>query len=201
MKKIVFIDRDGVINKDPGGWTEHSYVTRWKDFHFIRDAKKAIRSLSTGGFDLILISNQGGVSKGFFTEERLDSINSRMLEEIRKAGGRIKKTYYCVHQSSDECDCRKPEIGMFKKAAKESGAGIKGSFFVGDGKVDVEAGHKAGLKTILVLSGKTPLSDVDEWSVKPDHMFKDLAEAAKFIIESYKNSSLRASRRRAKQSK
>jgi len=186
MKKVVFIDRDGVINKDPGGWTKHSYVTRWKDFHFIRGAKAAIKLLSANGFDLIVISNQGGVSKGFFTERKLDSINSRMLKEIRKSGGMVKKTYYCVHQSSDECDCRKPEIGMFKRAAKELGIRIKGSFFIGDGKVDVEAGHKAGLKTILVLSGKTPLSDVDEWSIKPDCIFKGLAEAARFIIESHK---------------
>ena len=186
MKKVLFIDRDGVINKDPGGWTKHSYVTRWKDFHFLRGAKRAIKILSADGFDLLVISNQGGVSKGFFTEDRLDAINTRMLKEIKKSGGRIRKTYYCVHQSSDACDCRKPEIGLFKRAKRELGVRTRGSYFIGDGRVDVEAGRKAGLKTILVLSGKTPLSDVDEWKVKPDYIFRDLAEAARFIIESYK---------------
>lgn len=182
-RKVVFIDRDGVINRDPGGWTKHSYVTRWKDFYFLRGAKKAVKLLSDNGFDPVLISNQGGVSKGFFTEDKLDDINARMLREIEKSGGRILKTYYCVHQTSDACDCRKPEIGLFKRARRELGVVIKGAYFIGDGKVDVEAGGKAGLETILVLSGKTSLADIDDWESAPDHIFKDLLEAAKYIIK------------------
>lgn len=181
--KVIFVDRDGVINRDPGSWTKHSYVTRWKDFYFLRGAKKAIKLLSDKGFGLILISNQAGVSKGFFTEKKLDDINEKMLKEIRESGGKILKTYYCIHRTSDACDCRKPEIGLFKKAKNELGIGIKGAYFIGDGKVDVEAGKKCGLKTILVLSGKTSLADLDEWETAPDHIFKDLMEAARFITD------------------
>lgn len=185
--KIIFVDRDGVINKDPGGWTKHSYVTRWRDFYFLKGAKRAVRLLSDNGFRIVLISNQAGVSRGFFTEDRLDTINTRMLGEIKKCGGRISKTYYCIHQNSDGCDCRKPKTGLFKRAAADLGVRIKGSYFIGDGKMDVEAGKKAGLKTVLVLSGKTSLADLDEWETMPDYVFKDLLEAVKFILISFKH--------------
>lgn len=181
--KFLFIDRDGVINKDPGGWTEHSYVTRWEDFHFLPGAKEAIKRLNDGGYDIIVISNQGGVSKKFFSKPALDEITARMLKEIELAGGRIKKVYYCLHQDSDNCDCRKPKTGMFKIAERELGIKALGTYFVGDGKTDIEAGASAGLKTILVLSGKTELDKVEEWKVKPDHIVKDLAEATDLIIK------------------
>ena len=180
--KIVFIDRDGVINKDPGGWTEHSYVTRWEDFHFLPGVKEAIKKLNDNGYDIIVISNQGGVSKKFFSQDALDEITSGMLKEVEDAGARIKKVYYCVHQDKDNCDCRKPKTGMFIKAEKELGIRAKGHYFIGDGKMDVEAGNNAGLKTILILSGKTSPDDIGEWEVKPDYIFKDLAEAADFIL-------------------
>ena len=181
--KILFIDRDGVINKDPGGWTEHSYVTRWEDFHFLPGAKEAIKRLNDSGYDIIVISNQGGVSKKYFSKIALDGLTEKMLKEIKSAGARIKKVYYCLHQDSDNCDCRKPKTGMFRQAEAEFGIKFAGIYFVGDGKTDIEAGKSAGLKTILVLSGKTELDKVEEWEVKPDHIVKDLAEAADLIIK------------------
>ena len=182
-KKIVFIDRDGVINKDPGGWTEHNYVTRWKDFHFISGSKEAISKLSAKRYDIIIISNQAGVSKGFYSNCRLDSITTRMLYEIRKAGGRIRKSYYCIHQDSDRCGCRKPKIGLVKRAEKEMDIKARGSYFIGDDKVDIEAGKKARLVTILVLSGKTRLEDISKWRIKPNFIVKDLLEAVNLILE------------------
>jgi histidinol-phosphate phosphatase family protein len=187
MNKVIFIDRDGVINKDPAGWTEHSYVTRWEDFHFLPGAKEALKLLSDNGYDIIIISNQGGVSKKHFSVEALDGITSKMLSEITIAGAKIKKVYYCIHQDSDKCDCRKPKIGMFIRAEKELGIKAKGSFFIGDGKTDVDAGRTAGLKTILVLSGKTLPESIDGWETKPDFIFKDLLEAVKFIIKEEKS--------------
>ena len=180
--KVLFIDRDGVINKDPGGWTEHSYVTKWEEFHFLPGAKEALKLLTDNGYDIIVISNQGGVNKKFFSKTALDSVTQKMLQEIEAAGARIRKVYYCVHQDSDNCDCRKPKAGMFRQAERDLGIKAEGAYFIGDGKVDVEAGKIMGLKTALVLSGKTPLEDVNEWELKPDHIFKDLSEAVKFIL-------------------
>lgn len=186
MHKVIFIDRDGVINKDPGGWTEHGYVTRWGDFHFLPNSIGALKKLKGAGYDIVIISNQAGVSKGYYTEDRLNEINRKMLEEIEKNGVRIKKTYYCVHQPSDDCNCRKPKTGLFKQAEKELGIKARGNYFIGDGKMDVEAGERVGMKTILVLSGKTNLEKIRDWDLKPNYIFDDLQEATEFILKGEK---------------
>lgn len=184
MKKIIFIDRDGVINKDPGGWTEHSYVTRREDFIFLKGAKEGILALSRAGYEIVVISNQAGVAKGHYSEKELKEINDNMLNEISRFGGRIKKVYYCIHQPSDNCDCRKPKTGLFERAERELGIKPRSSYFIGDGKTDIEAGKRARLKTILVLSGKSNSRDIASWEIKPDHIFPGLLEAAEFIIKS-----------------
>ncbi|NQT22639.1 MAG: D-glycero-beta-D-manno-heptose 1,7-bisphosphate 7-phosphatase [Candidatus Omnitrophica bacterium] len=183
MKKVIFLDRDGVINKDPGGWTEHSYVTTLDQLIFLQGSIEAVKKLYDAGYDIVVISNQAGISKGHYTVERLEEINSKMINALEKAGARLKKTYYCVHQTNDNCDCRKPKTGLFDKAKRELGIEIAGNFFVGDGKMDVEAGKKAGLRTILVLSGKSSMKDVMAWQIKPDFVFKDLKEAVQFILK------------------
>lgn len=183
MNKIIFIDRDGVINKDPGGWTEHSYVTKWEEFHFLPGALEALKLLTDNGYDIIVISNQGGVSKKYFSLISLDDVTAKMLKEIDAHGANIKRVYYCVHQDSDNCDCRKPKTGLFTKAENELGIKSRGTFFIGDGRMDVEAGRSIGLKTVLVLSGKSSAEDAAGWDVKPEYVFKDLLEAVKFILK------------------
>jgi len=184
--RIIFIDRDGVINKDPGGWTEHSYVTKWEQFLFLPNSIKALKKLCDAGYEIILISNQGGISKGHYTLGELGNINERMNQELEKEGARIKKAYYCIHQESDNCNCKKPKTGLFEQAEKELDITPKGAYFIGDGKMDVEAGKKLGLKTILVLSGKTDIKSVDDWQIKPDFIFNDLFESVNFILKGHK---------------
>jgi len=183
MSKVIFLDRDGVINKDPGGWTKHNYVTRWDDFLFVTGSKEAIKKLTDANFDIVVISNQAGISKGHYTEGELGEVNKGMVSEIEKSGGKIKKVYYCVHQTSDNCDCRKPKTGLFRKAERELGIEAGNTFFIGDAKTDVEAGRKANLKTILVLSGKSDIADVGNWEIKPDHTFRNLGEAVEFVLK------------------
>jgi len=187
MRKIIFIDRDGVINKDPSGWTEHSYVTNCEDFHFLPNSILALKKLSASGYDIILISNQAGVAKGYYTEDTLNNVTRKMFDEIEKNGAKIKKAYYCVHQPSDNCDCRKPKTGLFKRAEKELGVSAAGNFFIGDGKMDVAAGAGMGMRTILVLSGKTDLEKMKSWDIKPDYIFDDLFEAVNFILKGEKS--------------
>ena len=181
-KKIVFIDRDGVINKDPGGWTEHGYVTRWEDFYFIQGSKEALDKLAREGYEIAILSNQAGISKGYYSKEALDDVNGRMLKEIGEASRNIK-TYYCLHQDSDNCDCRKPKTGLFGQVEKKLGITAAGNFFIGDNKTDILAGMGAGLKTILVLSGKTSLKMMKEWEIKPDYIVDNLEEAVMFILK------------------
>ena len=162
MAKLIFLDRDGVINVEPG---ERLYVMRWKDFRFLPGAKTAIRKLTKAGYKIFIISNQAGVGKGLFTQKALDGITKNMIAEVRKFGGDIEGVYYCIHKSEDNCNCRKPKIGLLEKALRElfpeSPAIAKDSvYFIGDDKRDIEAGYKIGRRTALVLSGKTKRNDL-----------------------------------------
>ncbi|NQT46702.1 MAG: HAD family hydrolase [Candidatus Omnitrophica bacterium] len=183
MRQIIFIDRDGVINRDPGGWTEHSYVTRWEDFHFLEGSLGALKRLSDRGYEIAIVSNQAGINKGYFTPAQLGAINEKMLKEMSEYGIKIRSVNYCPHRNEDKCDCRKPRTGLLKKAA----AGLKVKFdeiyMIGDGRTDIEAGKEIGCKTILVLSGKSGSMDVGEWKVKPDYIKRDLKEAVDFMLQ------------------
>ena len=183
MRKVVFLDRDGVINRDPGNWTKYDYVTRWEEFFFINGSIGALKRLKEAGYKICLISNQAGISKGYFSREDLDKINRKMLSEIEKGGGKIDELYYCHHQSADDCGCRKPKTGMIEEALKNTHVNLRNTFIVGDSWRDVEAGKKMGMKTVLVLSGKSSLSDIKNWPSRPDYVKKDLSEAVDLILK------------------
>lgn len=182
-KKTIFIDRDGVINKDPAGWTEYSYVTRLEDFKILPGALEALKILKDNGIDVIIVSNQSGVGKGYFSREELDAVNKKMLDMVKKAGGNIKDAYYCVHKTEDNCDCKKPKTGLFKQAIAKYDINITDSYFIGDDRRDIIAGKAIGIKTIFVLSGKFSRQELEGWGDKPDYIFKDLLNAVKWIIK------------------
>lgn len=183
MISYLFIDRDGVINKDPGGWTKTNYVTDWRDFHFVPGTLEALKILKEKDIKVIVASNQGGVNKGLYTKPELDKVTSQMLKEIERAGGAVEEVFYCVHKDEDNCDCRKPKPGMLKMAAKKYGVDPKTIYFVGDDKKDILAGKKIGCKTVLVLSGKSSREMSDTWEDKPDHIFENLLEVVKYIVK------------------
>lgn len=193
--RFLLIDRDGVINKDPGGRTEHSYVTKWSEFEFIPEALTALKKLNKEGINVILISNQAGVNKGLFSRKDLDDVTSRMIKEINKSGGKIEEVYYCVHKNEDNCDCKKPKPGLLERAAAKYQIELNKTYFVGDSEVDVIAGRRAGCKTIFVMSGKTSREEMKKWREKPDHIFKNLLEAVDWMLNKERRKSERASRR------
>jgi len=175
--KVVFLDRDGVINKFPGNG---SYVTKVKDFHFIPGALEAIRFLTESQYKLFVISNQAGVGKGVYSLDKLKRIDARMIKIVEESGGKIRKSFYCTHRSDAGCDCRKPGIGLLKKALKILNKTIvhaQKAFFVGDTEGDIKTGHNAGCKTIFVLSGREDRRYMRKWTVKPDFIVKDLKAA------------------------
>ena len=176
--KIVFLDRDGVINKYPG---DRLYVTSLKKFKFLPNAKKAIALLSKKGCKIFVASNQAGVGKGTYTQKTLDLITAKMLEGIEQVGGKITKVYYCTHRKEIGCSCRKPRPGLLQKAAREFKVNLKKSYFVGDTIRDVLTAHAVGAKSVLLLCGKEKLSNQNNWEAKPDFVFKDLLAAAKFL--------------------
>lgn len=173
--KIIFLDRDGVINRYPG---DKQYVTSLKKFRFLSGAKKAIAKLNRKGFKVFVASNQGGVGKGAYAQKTLDFITEKMLREIERCGGKIEKVYYCTHRKQDNCVCRKPKIGLLKKASREFRFKLKGAYFIGDTIRDIITAKRSGCQSVLVLSGKEKLNNRNNWKVQPDFVFKDLKQAS-----------------------
>jgi len=178
--KVVFLDRDGVINEILPG----SYVKKISEFKFLPGVVEAISNLSKEGLPSIIISNQAGVGKGLMTSGQLAEIDRWMVNFIRARGGMILKTYYCPHPSGSGCACRKPQPGLLLKAARDFDVDLKGSYFVGDNISDIKAGCVAGCRTVLVLSGlgalQVPL--LNRLSLEPFFIAPSLLEASEQII-------------------
>ena len=143
----LFLDRDGVINKKLDG----KYVRNWEEFTFIPNVLNYISKLSQLFNRIIIITNQQGIRKGLMSENDLLFLHQKMLNEIEKVGGKINKIYFCPHLETDNCNCRKPRIGMIEKAIKDfPSINIKKSYLIGDSSSDIEAGKRAGLHTVKV---------------------------------------------------
>ncbi len=182
--KVIFLDRDGVINRYPG---DHDYVKSWKEFHFLPRVKAGLKKLISSGFKIFIVSNQAGVAKGLFSQDALNFITANMLKGL---GNNIKISgvYYCTHRNEDNCPCRKPKAGLINlvkkrlKADKEK-VDPRNSYFVGDTIRDIETGKKARLKTILVFSGKEKPENKKNWQILPDFTARDLYEATEIILK------------------
>ncbi|NLE64336.1 MAG: HAD-IIIA family hydrolase [Elusimicrobia bacterium] len=195
--KVVFLDRDGVINTFPGNGL---YVTRARNFHFLPGALEGLRLLTEAGYRIFVISNQAGVGKGVYTREHLEEITQKMLKGVTAAGAQLTGVFYCTCRSSDGCNCRKPRVGNIEKALKMIGGSLKDApqtYFVGDTEIDIKAGKNAGCRTIFSLSGREDREYMKRWDVRPDHIVEDLYDAACLIIQ--KNSHPVRDRRRGAQ--
>lgn len=180
--KVIFLDRDGVINEYPG---DTKFVTSWKEFKFIPGSLNALRRLTEAGFDIFVISNQSGVSKGVYSKDSLEDITKRMFKEVKKNNGRITEAIYCM-EDDDNCDFRKPKPGMIKLVLKKYNTkkeDLKSLFFVGDTIRDIKTGKSVGLKTILVFSGKEKKENKENWEEKPDYVAKNLNEAVDLVLK------------------
>lgn len=172
--KAIFLDRDGVINIDKG------HVHKIKDFVFYKDTFKAI-SLIPKEYKIIIVTNQAGIAKGMYTEKQFLELTNWMLKKFKSKGIKIDKVYYCPHHPegsikkyTKKCNCRKPNPGMLKKAAKDFNLDFKKSWLIGDHEKDIIAGKKAKTKTILI----------DRVNEKHNKTIttKDLIAAVKLII-------------------
>jgi len=179
MDKVVFLDRDGVISKD-----SPLHIKSWEEFHFLPNSKDGIKLLNDHGFHIILITNQSVIARKMVTVEGLDYIHDMMKKEIEEHGGRIEKIYYCPHHPDDGCECRKPNPGMLLKAIEENDVDASKSFMVGDRMMDVEVGKKVGCRTIIIPS-ELGIQEMEESSLEPDYIAKDLLDASKWIIKKY----------------
>lgn len=146
-KKVVFLDRDGVINKRP---PQADYIKTWDEFEFLPGSAEAIKILNSLGYKIYVISNQPGIARGVMTENDLKIIHKKMQQELKKLGVKIDGIYYCPHGWNDGCDCRKPKPGLLYKASRYHFIDLTKTIFIGDDKRDKDAGDIAGCKTILV---------------------------------------------------
>ena len=159
MTVAAFLDRDGVINVD------HGYVSRWEDFEFLPGVPEALLSLEKAGYQLIVISNQSGIGRGFYSETDLEELNRRIAHHLQEHWA-IEMTgfYHCPHHPTDalgdyltRCECRKPAPGMILRAAEEHNIDLAGSLLVGDKRSDIEAGKAAGVGRLFHVSTETEM--------------------------------------------
>lgn len=167
----LFLDRDGVINKDKG------YISDPKDFEFLPGVIDALRSFQDAGYFLIIITNQGGIALGYYTREDFFRVNLYMMKTLSAAGVFIDKIYFCPHSIKEKCSCRKPKIGMIRRAQKDLPIIMEKSLLVGDKETDILAGKKAGLKTCLIADQKTTSK------IKPDITSSSLTELAQRLLD------------------
>lgn len=178
--KAVFIDRDGTINIDG------PYLDDPDRFEMCPGVGEGVKKLKENGFKIIVITNQSGIARGYFTEEVLLSIHDRMKIEFDLFGVKLDGIYYCPHHPDDNCDCRKPNTGLFEKAITEHDIDVNQSYMVGDKILDIVAGQKIGVKTILIPETHIRnelLSTKNEWECHPDYIGDDFVYVAKWIIK------------------
>lgn len=148
MKKCVFLDRDGNINKEKGAFCEK------ERYEFEEGAKEAIKIFNDLGYMVVVVTNQSSVGRGFYTKKEIDNLHNYLIEEVRKSGGRIDAIYYCPHNPEvSNCNCRKPKPRMFLEAKERFNINFKASIMVGDKRSDIDAGRNLGMRTILVRTG------------------------------------------------
>ena len=173
MRKAVFLDRDGVLNE--------AYVRNGKPYSpdtieemiVVPDAAEALGRLRQQGFRLLVATNQPDIARGRLTRAQVDAMNGYLQSRLPLDGIEM-----CTHDDADNCDCRKPKPGLLVHAAEREGIDLKQSFMVGDRYRDIEAGHSAGCRTVLIGDGYG-----ETFKAQPDATVSTLTEAADWILK------------------
>ena len=185
MNRAVFIDRDGTISEEVG------YINHLSRFRLFPYSAPAIKQLHENGYLAIVITNQAGVARGYFSEAMVQDIHKQMTKDLETSGARLDGIYYCAHHPSVgkppyqlDCDCRKPKPGLLLRAARDYDIDLANSWMVGDRYSDIELAANAGVKSVLVLSGYGRGEwehQRDNWTRQPDLVAEDLLAAVSQI--------------------
>lgn len=153
LQKVLFLDRDGVIN------VNHGYVYKKEDFSLIEGISKLIHQANTLGYLVIVVTNQSGIGRGFYSEAQFNELNDWMVYMFSQQGAHIDKVYYCPHHPTEAlghyakiCDCRKPKSGMALKAMNDFDIDLANSIMVGDKKTDIEFAMNANIPEVYWLN-------------------------------------------------
>jgi len=186
MTRAVFIDRDGTISEEVG------YINHPSRFRVFPYAANAVRLLNESGWLAIVVTNQAGVARGYFSEEMIHAVHDQMKRDFETEGARLDAIYYCAHHPSVgeppyrlDCDCRKPKPGLIHRAAEEFEIDLAQSWMVGDRYGDIELARNAGVSSAFVLSGYGRGESEQhraEWKHEPDLVSENLLEAVQAII-------------------
>lgn len=182
-RKAVFLDRDGVINRD------HAYVHRWEDFEFMPGAIDAMRQLKQAGYALVVVTNQSGIARGYYTEAQYQALTARMQQALAEAGAAVDAVYHCPHHPQGSvatlamaCDCRKPAPGMISRAVQELNLSLVDSILIGDKLSDIEAARAAGVGRAYLVASNS--SAPDTAGTPPDGTYADLAGCVAALLAS-----------------
>lgn len=182
MNRVIFLDKDGTLIPDIPYNVDPAQIS------LLPGAAEGLRALYAAGYKIIIITNQSGVARGLFTEVDLIGVEARLRDLLAEEGVPLAGFYYCPHHVAGTrpeyaiaCECRKPEPGLILKAAQDYDVDLSESWMIGDILNDVQAGRRAGCRTILVDNGNET-----EWQITPQriphHTVQDLREAARVIL-------------------
>ena len=185
-RPAVFIDRDGTLTEEVG------YVNHPSRLHLLPRSAKAIRRLNDAGMAAVVVTNQAGIARGYFSPEVLDAVNRELVTQLKDGGAHLDGIYVCTHHPSAgvppyraDCDCRKPRPGLLHRAAADLGLDLANSVVVGDKASDVAMAPRVSAASVLVLTGY----GLGEWeyrrasfAVQPDHVATDLLDAVDWIL-------------------
>ena len=179
-RPAVFLDRDGTIGEELG------YVNHIDRFQIFPFAAEAIRQLNQADIPVIVVTNQSGIARNIFPESLVHEVHKKMVAELAVGGAWIDAIYYCPHKSEDACECRKPNPGLLERAAREHSLDLASSWVVGDRYADLEMGHAAGSRGILVMTGygrgEYELHRAT-WPRQPDDLAENLKDAVRNILQ------------------
>ena len=164
-RKTIILDRDGVINHD-----SKEYIKSPEEWLAIPGSLEAIARLSKEDYQVVVITNQSGISRGYYTINTLNRIHQKMMEELHHLGGEVSAIFFCPHNDQQQCDCRKPKPGMFLELSKRLKCNLKEVYAVGDSIRDLQAARAAGANPVLVETGngKTTVNSMEEDSKLQD---------------------------------
>jgi D-glycero-D-manno-heptose 1,7-bisphosphate phosphatase len=184
LKQVVFLDRDGVINRDSS-----DYIKCWEEFIFLPNSLEALTILTRKGYTLILITNQSIIHRKWIAPEVLEDMHQRLKSTVASHGGKITDIFFCPHTPEEGCFCRKPKPGLIQQAYEKYAIDLSDAIMVGDRAKDILCGKAAGCgKTILVQTANDPTGSITAQdtlamdNVYPDAVVADLLEAARWII-------------------
>ena len=171
--KAAFLDRDGTIAEDTG------YCQSPDAFKLFPVSAEAIKLLNRYGYKVILITNQSGIARGYFTEDTLAEIHQKMKTQLANEGAYIDAIYWCPHHPDDNCDCRKPNPELVFRALQDFGVELKGSCVIGDKPSDIELGRNVDCGTIQITSEES-----DDFTSRADITAPDLLSAVQRWLKS-----------------